>query len=513
MQIIGSRAALCAALSLIALGCSDPKSEPNTPGSPAKDMSSPTPDMRQPAVDMRKDMSQRDQGPDADMAPVATWQRVYTDTSTWPAPQGHQWARSIVHLHSTHSHDACDGMPRLEDNAYNLPCLESLRAALCETRIDVAWLTDHPTHMTEVPFEDALLHVSASGDVLLRDAAQTPIANQITCPSGHKVMVRAGTEDDLMPLGLNGHVSQDPAERSRVHRSRTQEDAQTLRDAGALLWQAHSEERTLEVLREVRLDGMEIYQLHANIDPRLRRDWLGLDPTAPVVALAPFLRARNTMHPDLAFLVFLEDNTPSLNKWAALLQERAIVGTAGTDSHENVFKQITTDGERLDSYRRMISWFSNYVLIEGERTPASAQAALKAGRAFIGFDVLGDAGGFEAWMEVDGTRHELGASVDGGESATLHFNVPALVGPEGQAAELSWRVLRASGESWEEVKTGDMAGQQTLVLEGAGAYRVEVRTSAEHLRALMTGFESYASRSFPWIVTNAFRWKLPEQDG
>ena len=60
---------------------------------------------------------------------------------------------------------------------------------------------------------------------------------------------------------------------------------------------------------------------------------------------------------------------------------------------------------------------------------------------------------------------------------------------------------------------GSSVGQQTLALPGAGAYRVEVRTSAEHLRALMTGLESYASRSFPWIVTNAFRWKLPEQDG
>lgn len=462
---------------------------------------------------MRPDQAARDQGQDADQGPELVWQRVYTDAGAWPAPQGYQWARAIVHLHSTHSHDACDGTPRLEGNAYNMPCLESLRAALCQTRVDIAWLTDHPTHMTEVPFEDALLHLSAKGDVLLRDASQAPIANQITCDSGHKVMVRAGAEDDLMPLGLNRHVDQDPAERSRIHNSRAQADAQALRDAGALLWQAHAEERTLEVLRGVRLDGMEIYQLHANIDPRLRRDWLGLDPTAPLTALAPFLRARNTMHPDLAFLVFLEDNAPALNKWAALLQERAIVGTAGTDSHENVFKQLTTDGERLDSYRRMISWFSNYVLIQGERSPSSAQAALKAGRAFIGFDVLGDAGGFEAWMEVDGQRHELGASVQDGQSATLRFNVPALVGPSGAPAALTWRVLRASGESWEEVATGSSVGQQMLALPSAGAYRVEVRTSAEHLRALMTGFESYASRSFPWIVTNAFRWKLPEQDG
>ena len=58
-----------------------------------------------------------------------------------------------------------------------------------------------------------------------------------------------------------------------------------------------------------------------------------------------------------------------------------MIGTAGTDAHQNVLPILLRDGERGDSYRRMLRWFSNMVLVEsGEPTPATAQAALEAGR-------------------------------------------------------------------------------------------------------------------------------------
>ena len=63
----------------------------------------------------------------ATTAPV--YERQYPLTETFPAPAGKVWRRSIVHLHSTHSHDACDGDPRV-DGEVNAPCLASLRAAL-----------------------------------------------------------------------------------------------------------------------------------------------------------------------------------------------------------------------------------------------------------------------------------------------------------------------------------------------------------------------------------------------
>ena len=60
----------------------------------------------------------------ATTAPV--YERQYPLAETFPAPAGKVWRRSIVHLHSTHSHDACDGNPRV-DGQYNLPCIASLR--------------------------------------------------------------------------------------------------------------------------------------------------------------------------------------------------------------------------------------------------------------------------------------------------------------------------------------------------------------------------------------------------
>jgi len=452
--------------------------------------------------------------PDVDFVDVPTpdgpddWTRSYPDAATHPAPEGMRWARSIVHLHSTHSHDACDGDPR-PDGEYNLECLDSLRSALCDTNVDIAWLTDHPEHMVEVPFVDALLHLEDAGDTLELGDDDQPLANRIACENGREVVVRAGTESSLMPVGLGGHLADDEAERYRLHGGRNAESVEAFRASGALVWQAHAEERSREDMRAVELDGFEIYQLHANIDPSIREESLGLDPGAPFEDLAPFLFGTTDVHPDLAFLLFLDDNRPSLAHWADLLADGPIVGTAGTDAHENVFSVEASDGERLDSYRRMLSWFANYVLVDGELTAANTQAALAAGRVYLGFDVLGDPGGFGAWLEVDGERFEMGSNPNSGETATLHVTVPTpqiAGGPEG---EVTGRVLRADGDAWQPVGTTFGPGTHEIELTEPGAYRVELRTSAAHLRPWLAEYAlPLALADFPWVMSNAFRWRL-----
>jgi hypothetical protein len=282
-----------------------------------------------------------------------------------------------------------------------------------------------------------------------------------------------------------------------------------MKEAGALIWQAHTEQRPLELLLTTDLDGMEIYQLHANIDPNIREEALGLDGYAPLLDLAPFLIPGKTpVHPDLTFLLFLEDNRPSLDRWAALLLKRPMVGTAGTDAHENVFPGLGGDGERLDSYRRMISWFSNYVLVEGGVTPQTTQAALSAGRVFVGFNVLGDVSGFDAWLEIEGARHEMGASVNHGTTASLHVTVPR-ISDVGGDAQLTGRLLRATEDGWTTVGEGFREGAHELSLTEPGAYRIEIRTTAAHLAPYLGEYaEKLEGRDFPWIMTNAWRWKL-----
>ncbi len=60
--------------------------------------------------------------------------------------------RAIIHAHSVHSHDACDGNPYV-DGGVNEPCLQSFRRAGYADKIDVVFLTEHSGHMSEGSFE------------------------------------------------------------------------------------------------------------------------------------------------------------------------------------------------------------------------------------------------------------------------------------------------------------------------------------------------------------------------
>ena len=450
----------------------------------------------------------RDAGdePETDGGEPVVWDRSVPAAREFAAPENFRWARSIIHLHSTHSHDACDGNPRVDDD-YNWPCWQSLRLALCAARIDHAYLTDHPTHFVEVPFEDLMLH--EEGDELLRDELDRPYANRITCPDGFVVTIRPGAEDELMPVGMREHVPGDAEERNRTMNARTPEAVAAMRATGALIWQAHVEERGLEILSPVGLDGLEIYQLHANLDPESRA-LMGLDPFAPIADLFPFLSGTAVVHPDLALLAFLVDNQPSLDRWGALLQEAPITGSGGTDAHENTFPGIAGDGERLDSYRRMMSWFSNNLLVTDD-TPEAADEALRNGRSVVVFDVFGPLDGLDVWLDDGVTRHEVGASVPSGDALVLRGTVPRPTGPTGLPATVRGLVLRAVGEGWSTVAELE-PGEFAVALEGDGAYRLEVRTTAAHFGPLLAEFAGFADREYPWIYTNAFRVGLPTPD-
>lgn len=55
----------------------------------------------------------------------------------------------------------------------------------------------------------------------------------------------------------------------------------------------------------------------------------------------------------------LIEQAPSLQKLDGLLARGPIVAAAGTDAHENVLPTLLRDGERGDSDRRMLRWFSS----------------------------------------------------------------------------------------------------------------------------------------------------------
>jgi hypothetical protein len=400
--------------------------------------------------------------------------------------------RAIVHLHSAWSHDACDGQPLIEGEP-NQPCMDDLRAALCATRVNAAFLTEHPSHAATAEWDD-LFH-RREGDSWSGDDHR---ANIIHCDNGHDVRWMFGIEDELMPVALAEHVADTPDERSRIYNQSDVEAVDANIAAGGTVLIAHSEGRELahlEELQDLGLAGMEVFNLHAMFAPDIRQDDLGLSGVGWVSDIEPFTNPDSTGEPDLLMLGVLQHQPPSLEKWDTLLARGPMVGVAGTDAHQNVMPLDLRDGERVDSYRRMLRWFSNHLLVD-EDTPEAYQAAIDSGRMYVAFEILGTPAGFDFWLD-DGTEVEMGGT---GDSGTLHVTCPALseTSPRGLIApELTVRVLK-DGSIWQS-SCGDFE------TNGPGVYRVEIEMTPRHLLPFLGETPDVWLRPFPWIYGNAIR--------
>lgn len=439
--------------------------------------------------------------PDAGPA-LPAWQReLPAAVDGFGARRGLTPARGIIHLHSPHSHDACDGDPRPGPNGeIDETCLSHLREALCATRVDYAALTEHDDSMADEEFETLLLQ--REGDVVVTNDANMPIASRMTCPSGHTVLFTVGGENDLMPIMLDAHP---PGSASERHDAYNAEDAAAValfRSLGGLVWVPHSEQRPIELLRALAPDGMEIYQLHANIDPNIRADHLGLDAAGAIQAVAEFADTNPTgPEPDLALMAFLSPNQPSIDKWNTLLGEgMRVAGSGGTDAHENSLPITLRDGERGDSYRRMIRWFSNVALVADPSDPAQIEAALAAGRFFVAFELFGTPNGFD--FAAPGA--EMGAEVaaSAGETVTLALPAVYALDPSLPAPAIRGRILRIDSDGVTEVAAG-AAPTLTAPLDAPGAYRAEVLITPHHYGPYLGHLGTApAEREQVWVYSN-----------
>lgn len=424
--------------------------------------------------------------PAGDTAPlVVPWsaQRAPLDGAS---AAGRAWRRAIVHLHSTWSHDACDS--QTGDLAV---CAQHLRDAVCADALDAAFLTDHPAFAAEQPYE-SLLHVEGN------DTVVDGVANRLVCPDGRGVLLLPGIEDELMPVGLDRHVSQDAAENDRLYNGTDEETVLAEIAAGGTVLQAHTEGQTMDDLlarQGYGQRGVEMFNLHAMVDPNKREEDLGLDAYGYIAALGPFLGGETDAEPDLSFLAFYEEQTVSLERWDALNRVAFSVGVAGTDAHENAIPSVMEDGERGDSYRRMIRWFSNVVLVDGD-APADLQAALDAGRSFVAFEVLGTPTGFDV------SYGDLEMGGEAGVGGTLVVSCPTLA-PEsprdGADPEIDVAVFK-DGAVWQE-------GCGEFAVTEPGVYRVRVEIVPTHLSGFLDD-QVALIRRFPWLYSNAFRLGL-----
>jgi hypothetical protein len=409
--------------------------------------------------------------------------------------------RGLIHAHSHFSHDACDGEPVDEDGVRDPVCLEDFRRGLCQSQHDFVFLTDHGDSFNDTEYPDTLLFSPDRGDVLENDAT----ANRITCDDGHSVVVMAGSENAMMPVGLERHLD----DRS-LYSARTPEAAAALHDAGAVILLAHPEEFTTQELIDMPVDGFEMYNLHANTV-------LGAG-----FALDLLVRANDgdtgLPHPDLLVLAIWSEDPAYLRRWGNVLASgKKIIGTLGTDCHRNTFRTILSDGERADSYRRMMISFSNHLMADagadGIVDSADIKDALRKGRLYGAFENMGYPVGFDVVAEKDGQTYELGDEVPVG--ATIRATMPTVrdLNPARQAPKLRLRLLRATDDAdadgFVEVKGSD--GDLSATADVAGAYRVEVRMLPLHLRQdlgvddlrILDEVES-VSGDYVWIYANPF---------
>lgn len=319
----------------------------------------------------------------------AAWQAIRTQRQPAKTPSAWTEFRGICHAHSKYSHDSA------------VPLEEILRV-LKATRIDFICLSDHP------------IDGRADFDLQWRGLRD-----------GKLFIPGFEMKDGMMPFGVKpGVVLSNQTDSATL--------AKQIAENGGLLFYAHSEEpRDWE---RPELVGMEIYNIHTDF----KRRGHGL------LSLLPDLLLNQKKYPEHVFRTIFARPTDLLERWDALNRQRHIIGIAGNDAHQNVglrgvciasgsirvddtspksardfklnwlmrtlvrlcFGPLEPGRElfhvQLDPYERSARFVNAHVLAEflSER---SILDALRAGRVFVGFDMIADSAGF-AWMASSGTN-------------------------------------------------------------------------------------------------------------
>jgi hypothetical protein len=398
--------------------------------------------------------------------------------------------RGIVHSHSPYSHDACDDEPFV-DGVRNEECFHDCRRGMCETLQDFVFLTDHDDLFAQYEYPEVLLY--AEGDqVIERDGR--PVANRVVCADGHKVIVAAGTETAMMPIGLEHHVGETLEEREEAYGQVSPEAVRALQEAGALVFLQHTEGWELETILTLPIDGIENFNLH----------FLLLDNVGAVIEMLALLISEPERLPEmeLALIAIFKENEADLFRWSKAVEQKPMPAVLATDVHQNAFPGTSPDGERLDSFRRLMHWFSNYLLVQSDQPDdADLKEAIGAGRMYGAFDYLGYPLGFDFHARVGDELYEMGERVPAGQSAELNLSIPDIyrLDPKGPQPTFRARILRSNDGEWSEVEADDSDLTTTV---GAGVYRAEVHMVPEHLRPWLGPEADKYIKELVWIYSN-----------
>ena len=443
----------------------------------------------------------------------ADFTRLADDDASWdpsmvvpiqahPEIRGQKVLRGLIHLHSIYSHDACDDKPWIEGQP-NLPCYNQLREAICTTNQQFVMLSDHPYNFAWHEFPDVLLYQPALGDELIYQDDR-PVANIITCPCGNRATITAGCESNLMPIGLKRMPDGRPEERSRLLSSATDEAVDQLHALGAMVFVTHPEGWDISALLSLPIEGLDVYNLHSNIAPNIRKDFLGLQPLGFIPGLLDMLiPAWDFANPDLFLLSFLVELKPDILRWDALLDKRPTIGILATDAHRNTLPFQLPDGDRADSYRRMMRWFANYVLVNDQKLDA-IENAVRSGRMYGAFQVFGEPVGFDFHARTDSRVLEMGDTVSLAASPVLHVTAPHFFGmpPALDQPELHIRLIKA-GDEGGTVVAESVNSDLELAVTQSGSYRAEIKVVPYHLKKWLGDDPTPFLKEYPLIYANA----------
>lgn len=229
-------------------------------------------------------------------------------------------------------------------------------------------------------------------------------------------------------------------------------------------------------------DGIEVFSLHTNAKK-----------------MNPFTAIFDGMwsypaYPELMLASYFKRPDENLRKFDEIAAKRNVSLFAGTDAHSNIGFHLFGDDAgnkgldiKIDDYATIFSLARQHVLIEADKpfTKENLIDALKAGRSFIGFDVIADTTGFR--FETMGAEHP-GNGFD--------FNV---ISPQ----EARYVIFR-NGEKYSEgfpfsqaqmdidLSSRILSPPKEFLVSEPGAYRVEV-----YLDQLGPPFDK-----MPWIISN-----------
>lgn len=443
------------------------------------------------------------------------YDRALPDSAQIGNPRGLRMARVIQHFHSPYSWDACDKKGLGADGITpDGTCMEHLRQALCENRVDYLFLTDHPDAMARFDFGTLLLPRTG-------DETVGPVNWGAPCADGFRPRLSAGFESKLLALGMNAHLAGTVDQRRELYDTESAVvRAQLQTDVGAVVAIPHPEGKTVAEIQALGPDAMEIYNIHANLDPKIRHNQLGWRPFEIVPKILSYLVDPYAgLEPDFVFFHFARVFDGYFDRWNAIVGSGTdLAGFAATDSHENVFPQKAADGERLDAHRRLMRYVSNHYAV-ADLSFTTVRTALKQGRGWVVFEGFGTPTGMDISGTVGGTTVGPGQSVAlAGGSGTITVRVPRVFAGSPRTdpqsddpddlPQVRVQIRRAgAGGGSDLVAAGEGEGATvTATVSSAGAFRAELFIRPRHLRGFLKPYEDLADEEFRWIITNHVRF-------